>query len=62
MDMRKPPEFEKMLCNDILMDIPSPCAAGIPLSLACHGMDLEGAALARVDDCFYDSNKRLLIK
>jgi hypothetical protein len=50
-----------MLCNDILMDIPSPCAAGIPLSLACHGVDREGAALAHDDDCFYDSNKQMLI-
>jgi hypothetical protein len=50
-----------MLCNDILMDIPSPCAAGIPLSLNCHGVASERAALARVEDCFYDSNKPMLI-
>jgi hypothetical protein len=61
MDMRKPPEFEKMLCNDILMDIRSPCAAGIPLSLACHCVDRKSAALARMEVCFYDSNKQMLI-
>jgi hypothetical protein len=50
-----------MLCHDSLMDIPFPCVAGIPLSLACHGVNRDGAALARVDDCFYDSNKQMLI-
>jgi hypothetical protein len=50
-----------MLCNDILMDIQFSRAAGIPLSLACHGVDREHATLARVGDCFYDSNKQMLI-
>jgi hypothetical protein len=50
-----------MLCNDILMDNRMMPEAGIPLPLRWQGDGCRDSKLAPAGECFYDSNKQVLI-